>query len=522
MATEYELTFNDYLSIMRRRAPYLIGIFFAVILISVVAAIAIPPTYRATGTIMVESQQISDNINTVPSAIRNQLEEQINIIKQRVMTRENLLQLANKYSLFKENIGNLTSTELADKMRTRIVVETVGSNDAMRSNRQGQKALAFTLSFEDRHPEIALQVTNDLITLFLDWNVKLRTEGATETTDFFTQESDKLKIEVDRLEKLIAAFKQQNSNALPEQLTLRMTMLSRAENDLREVERDVRSTKEELRSLEVELSAAKHGMSEEIPSQSLPALKAELSRLSSVYKESHPDIRRLKRNIEAMESSANTPAPGIDSGDVHSLAVYRIQAKIDSDKARLSSLAEQREMLQGKITENERAMIQTPKVGQDLDVLIRDRDSAQKKFDEIRNKKMNAQIAENLESENKSERFSVLEPPLLPEKPFKPDPVKILVLGFFLAIVTSGGAMTVLESIDKRIRGIEALTHVLGYRPLVVIPYLPSQEDGVRRERLLKLAIIAAVVAMIAAVVGLHFLYMPLNIMFTKILASLV
>jgi len=222
-----------------------------------------------------------------------------------------------------------------------------------------------------------------------------------------------------------------------------------------------------------------------------------------------------------MENTADSPVSGIASTDTLSLAVYRIQAKIDSDNARLSSLAQQREMLQGKITENERAMIQTPKVGQGLDVLIRDRDTAQRKYDEIRNKKMNAQIAQNLESENKSERFFLLEPPILPEKPFKPNRLKILALGLFLTIVSSGGGIMVLESIDKRIRGTEALTHVLGYRPLVVIPYLPIQEEGIHRKRMLKRAIIAAVVALIAAVVALHFLYMPLDKLFMKILARL-
>ncbi len=519
MATEYELTLFDYLSIMRRRAPYMVGTFVVVLLIAIVVAFAIPPTYRSTGTIMVESQQIPDNV--VPSAIKNQLDERINIIKQRVMTRDNLLRIANKYRLFKENIGSLTTSELIDKMRDRIIVESISSNDATRTSRQGQSTIAFTLSFEDQHPEVALQVTNDLVTLFLDWNVKLRTEGATETTAFLTQESDRLKIEVERLEALIAAYKQQNRNALPEQLTLRMTMRSRAENDLREVERDYRSTKEELRTLEVELSAAKHGMGED-PSQTLPALKAEYAKLSAIYTESHPDIRALKRKIDVLEQASDTLGSKTDPATAPSLAVYRIQAKIDSDNARLSSLAQQREMLQGKIIENERAMIQTPKVEQGLDMLIRDRDSAQRKYEEIRNKKMNAQIAENLESENKSERFSVLEPPILPEKPYKPDRVKIITLGFFLALVSSGGAIMVLESVDKRIRGAEALTYVLGYRPLVLIPYLPTQEDGVRRKRMLMLAIIAAAVALIAAFVALHFLYMPLNILFTKFLARLV
>lgn len=519
MAIEYELSLYDYLSIMRRRAPYMIGIFVAVLLISAVVAIAIPPTYRATGTIMVDSLQIPDNI--VPNAIKNQLDEQINSIKQRVMTRESLLQIANKHGLFKENIGSLTSTELIAKMRDRIFVETGNPNDTARSSRQGPQAIAFTLSFEDRKPEVALQVTNDLITLFMDWNVKLRTENATETTSFLTEESDKLRVEVDRLESLIAAYKQQNKNALPEQLTLRMSLLARAENDLREVERDLRSTKEELRTLEVELTAARRGIGEENSSQSLPALQAELTRLSSVYKESHPDIRRLKRKIEALEKTPDTPASGIASTDVSSLAVYRIQARIDSDKARLNSLAQQKEMLQSKISENERAMILTPKVGQDLDVLIRDRDSAQRKFEEFRNKKMNAKIAENLESENKSGRFTVLEPPLLPEKPFKPERMKIFLIGFFLSILSSGVAMMLLESIDKRIRGTEALTHVLGYRPLTVLPYIPGPEDEIRRIRMIKLAIKIAIAALILSVVALHFLYMPLDTLFVKILGRL-
>jgi len=517
MATEYELSLTDYLSIIRRRAPYLIGIFVVVSLSAIVIAFTLPPAYRATGTIMVESQQVPDNM--VQTAIRNQLDERINVIKQRVMTRESLLGIANKFSLLKENTGSLTTTELIDKMRDRIVVESIKSNVALPTGRQGQPTIAFTISFEDQNPEVALQVTKDIVDLFLDWNVKLRTEGATETRIFLTRESDKLKTEVDRLEDMIAVFKRQNSENLPEQLNLRASMLARAENDLYEVERDIRSTNEGLRSLEAELSAAKHGMGEEVPSQTLPALKAEYTRLSGVYTESHPDLRALKRKIEAMEHASVKPKPEIDSA---SLAVYMVQAKVDAAKARLESLAQQKKMLQGKITQNEQAMMRTPKVAQNLEVLMRDRDSAQKKYEEILGKKMNAKIAENMESENKSERFSLLEPPILPEKPFKPDRKKIIALGLFLAIVSSGGVVMLMESIDKRIRGVEALTHVLGYRPFVVIPFLPIEEDFVRRKLMIKRVIIAVGAALILAIVALHFLYMPLDILFMKILDRLV
>jgi capsular polysaccharide biosynthesis protein len=95
---------------------------------------------------------------------------------------------------------------------------------------------------------------------------------------------------------------------------------------------------------------------------------------------------------------------------------------------------------------------------------------------------MNAQIALSLESENKSERFSLLEPPILPEKPFKPDRKKIFALGIFLAIASSLGFVMLLESINKRVYGVDALTHVLGNRPLVVIPYLSIEEEKGRNK----------------------------------------
>jgi uncharacterized protein involved in exopolysaccharide biosynthesis len=260
------------------------------------------------------------------------------------------------------------------------------------------------------------------------------------------------------------------------------------------VERDIRSGNEELRSLEAELSAAKHGMSND-PSQTLPSLKAEYTKLSAIYTESHPDLRALKRKIDALEQGGDTQEPKNAATNaatnVTSLAVFKIQARVDAVNARLDSLAQQKKMLQGKIAENEHAMEQTPRVAQSLDVLIRDRDSAQRKFDELRNKKMNAQISQSLESENMSERFFQLEPPILPEKPFKPNRIKILAMGFFLAIAAAVGAVLLLELKDKRIRGAEALAHVLGCRPLVVIPYLQIEEEMVRSKRMSMPGIVA-------------------------------
>jgi len=482
MATEYTPTILDYLSIMRRRARYLIGIFVSVLLIAVIYAITVKPTYRATGTIIAESNQISEEVGT--SAIKSQLDEQINVIIQKMMTREYLLSIANKYKLFPGHIATMTTSEIIDKMRSRIIIEKGGDEFSIATSRyRNQNSISFTLSFEDKSPEVALQATNDLIALFMDMSAKLRTEGATETAQFLNTQSKQLKATLDELEKKIAKYKREHSNALPEQLTIRMNMLDRAQNDLLEVERDYRSTQENLRSLEVELDAANQGLGDSNLPQTLPVLKAEYARLSAIYNESYPDVRELKRKIQALEKQGGTPASGVANivAAPPTLAAYKLQSKIDSDNERLSSLAKQRQILQRKIAESEQAMVETPNVEQGLAVLLRDRDTAQKKYEEIRNNQLNAQIAQNLVSGDKGGHFSVLEAPVLPDIP-KSKRMKILGLGFFLAIASSVGGVIVLESINKRVRGSEELTHVLGHRPLVVIPYINTQEDEERKK----------------------------------------
>ncbi len=482
MATEYELTISDYLSIMRRRAPYLIGTFAIVSLVAVKVAFSIPPTYRSTGTIMVEAPLVSDN--TVPGAIRNDLDERINIIKQRVMARDNLLQMVRKYSLFKGDIGAITTTDLLEKMRKRVVVEPISSN----SRDGGQQTIAFTISFEDQHPEVSLKVATDLVNRFLQLN-----------------QSESLR--------------------------------AGAESDLYDVERTIRFTNDELRTLEAELSGAnaRRGIlgapiprplptaaGIESPSQMLQTLKAEYARLSAVYTEAHPDVRALSRKIAALEEESKTlvarPPEATTTLPVgnFSTAAYITRVKVDAANAKLASLMLQKRMLQDKIAQYDHSIEQASGLAGTSGV-----NNADEKHEESRDQKKASLGAQNVDSETKSQRFSLLEAPILPDKPYKPNRPKILAMGFILAMALSAGMVMTLESIDKRIRGTEALAHVLGYRPMVVIPYLPLQEEGMRRRRMLRWFLIAAIAILVWVLAAIHFLYMPLEILFVKILAIL-
>ncbi|MGH8423663.1 MAG: GumC family protein, partial [Pseudomonas fluorescens] len=444
-------------------------------------------------------------------------DERIEVIRQRVMTREHLEGIINKYNLFASQSRQLSVSEKIEEMRNAIVVSLVSA--AVKG--RGEVTIAFRLSFEHRQPEIANKVAKELVTLFLDENIKQRTERASETTEFLTQEADKLRVELEALENRLADFKQAHSNALPEHQELRMNMLTRAETELKEVDRDYKTAREELRFNELELSAANAGLATKPGApgaaadkpQDLASLKAEYTRLQSLYTQAHPDVRAVKRKIAALEAGK-----GADGAASVNLDVAKAQARISAAEARIKSLADQKQQILGKIAEYEAQILETPQIERGLVTVMRDHDNARKKYEEIRTKEMSAKISESLEQENKAERFVLLESPLMPEKPVRPNRKKVVAMGFLLAPVGAGALVMLLEMMSQRVRGAQALASVLGRRVLVSIPYIHTKAELARRRKWRMLLIVCGVVTIAIFLVLLHFLYMPLDLLMFKAL----
>lgn len=523
MAFEYQLGWQDYIAIFRRHAVQFGAAFLGIFAFAVVISFIIPPIYQSTGTIMIEAPQITADL--VPATVTSYADERIEVIKQRVMTRENLMGIIDKYQLYKDTKNLYSPSELIGEMRDRIAVELVNVNLQGRMNPAGG-TIAFKVSFESREPELAHRVANELVTLFLDENVKARTERATQTTEFLSQEAEKIKKDLEVLETKIAKYKQQYGLATPENLALVMSTIQRVESELRTVEHDYKVAQEEVRLLELELANVRAGgivapgatAPTLSPAQELERTRAEYAKLMSTYTESHPDVVAAKRKIDQLErqlasGGGKAARPAAVSGDI---TTARLEARISSARGRAASLAQQQSVLRAKLNNLEQQMAKAPEVERGLSSMVRDQESAQKKYEEIRAKQMTAQVAENLEGGRKAERFTLLEPPLLPEKPIKPNRKKLIAMGFVLALIAAGGLIMALESFHGGIRGVEALESVIGYRPMAVIPYITIDSEMERRKELMKKAGVGAAIGLVVLLILIHFVYQPLDVLIMK------
>ena len=373
-----------YYQILKKRKFYGLIPFVCIFAIGCAIVMLLPPTYQSEGKILVESQQIP--VDLVRPTVTATASERIATIQQRVMTRDNLLKIVDKYQMFADQRDKLSRTDLLDLMRANTVVKPV-EIDA-----QGQQNLtvAITVGFTDQRPDVATKVANELITLFLSEDARNRTNRATETTKFLAQEVNKLQAELASLdEKLIESRRQAPvmEGALP-QLTL---------------------------------------------------LKAELAQKSAVYSQSHPEVKRLKAQIEALEK-----AP---------VAVAQAPATV------------------GGYAEN-----------QPLGMVMLQRMSVQQNLETTSQKLAAARRGENLERDQFSERLEVLEQAVPPQRPIKPKRPQLIALAFAAAIMAGFAGIWTVELIDKTVRSSRDLSTVTNGRLMVTIPYLATRRSCKRKK----------------------------------------
>jgi polysaccharide biosynthesis transport protein len=311
------------LAILKRRATAMIVAFVIALAIAAATAFLLPPRYVAKGTILIEQQEVPTEL--VRSTISSFADQRIQVITQRVMTTENLMRIIRKYDLYADYRNSRGREAVIEKMRDDVDFQTI-SADVIdpRLGRPVQATIAFSLSYRSRSPETAARVANELSSLYLEENLASRRQLTEQAATFLTDESEKLAVRIRELESTVATFKEQNVNTLPEFSQLNIQLVSRADDEKRDVDTQLRTLDQQIVYLDAQLaqlsktsqiytSTGERVMS---PTDRLKVLRSEYSRKSSIYAADHPDVLRLKREIDGLEAGGQQAASENDRARV--------------------------------------------------------------------------------------------------------------------------------------------------------------------------------------------------------------
>jgi hypothetical protein len=196
----------------------------------------------------------------------------------------------------------------------------------------------------------------------------------------------------------------------------------------------------------------------------------------------------------------------------------QIQAKIASTEGEIARLKNRQEEIKEKIADFEKRVAETYQVQRAYSELTRDHENTLTKYRELRSKQLQAELAQNLESENKGESFTLIEPPAVPSKAEKPNRPKLLILGLGASVGAGLGLALLVEMFFGGVRGYTQVAHIVGKSPLVVIPMITTTRELARRKTLRNRWIIVAIILAIISVIAIHFYVINLEVLWYRLM----
>ncbi len=517
---EQNIEIGDYVGILKRRKWALILPMVVVFGIACAVALLLPAIYKSTATILIEEQDIPADF--VMTTVTGYAEQRIQSTQQRIMSSSKLLEIIDRFGLYPEYKDRWTTNQIVEKLRDDIKLELISADTIdRRTGRPTAATIAFTLSYEGKNASTVQRVTDTLVSLFLSENLQVRQRQTTETSQFLEEEAQRVKGQLDELERKISAFKEQHINSLPEMMQLNMSALDKHETSVDRIDEQIRMLKEREGYLQTQLASIPETETNE--KQRLHQLELELVDLKTRFTDDYPDVKKMKSQIAELKKRLADKAviPDNQKETPDNTAYITLAAQLSSTRAEIMSLNQQKTDLADKIEDYHQRIENTPKIEQEYSSMVLDRNNTQAKYEDLLRKAMEAKVALGLEKEQKGERFTLIDPARLPEKPYKPNRLAIALIGVVLGVGAGVGVAALREFSDPAIHNVDGLTKITSLPILVTIPDILTPMDR-RKRRTTRVAWGAATILCIAAgVIAFHFWVMDLNIFWAKVMRKI-
>jgi uncharacterized protein involved in exopolysaccharide biosynthesis len=566
---ENDVHVQHYLDVIKRRKFHFIIPAIIVFFAAATTAFVLPPVYKATATIVIQSHAVSENL--VHSAVSGYIEERLQGLSQRVMSSRNLLMTIERFGLYTDLRDENTSQRLVEEMREDILIEHGTTNVlSERSGREIPITTSFTVSFEGGKPEKLADVTNHLASLFLEEDARNREEKADTTIQFLEKRLAGLRLEIQETEAKLAAFKDKHLSELPELMALNLKTMDQLERQMENLEQNIKALTNRKIYLEGQLvlleptmfKVTSDGKKILTPKEELSYLRSQYLTLSSSLSESHPDVIKLKKKLAALEGEVGTQqelrqlqkelydkehqlellskrvspqhpdavrlqkevlllqkelqklskrqkALKLSDEKPENPTYINLQTRVAATEMDIEATRKQLQQLQEKYEEYRKRVENSPKVEQEYLDLQRDYTNARNNYQETETRLRVAQEAKGLQEDRMAEKFSLIGPATPPLEPYKPNRLAIFLLGLVLAVGSGTGFGSLSEYMDNSVHTADELAEIAGHKVLTVIPYWETSHEITHKRRRIWVLVGSSVAIAAVALVALNLLYTP-------------
>ncbi|MCX6592549.1 MAG: Wzz/FepE/Etk N-terminal domain-containing protein [Acidobacteria bacterium] len=535
------LDIEDYIDVVRRHRAWIVGPMLACLVIGTVTAFLWPDTYVSSAVVRVIPPQIPERF--VPSNVNSEISQRINSMYQSITSRQTLTNIINVYQLYPRDRKRLPMEDVIEQMKKDIRLDLTGG--------ENKRIQAFEIRYSYENRLVAQKIVQELVTRFIDENIRTRAAQSSQTTEFLRERFEQTKRDLDAVEEKLTKFRQENQGRMPEERMSNMAALnsldqristlnaqiSRANQDKLLLESRLSTLKDQFSRLSVpeaaqQVEIAKNERLAQLEREILNA-ETNLEAVKQNYKETHPDVRRLKNNIEvlkrtranlqkdeeakkaALEKTAANPDTSARKTTTNMPKEARaMEAEIASTQSLIEARNLEVDNARKEIAGVERnirsyqARIEAAPMGTgQLEELMRERNTAALRYEEMQLKMTQSQAGTELERRNQGETLELLDPASLPMSPTQPKRPLIIAASAVMGIVLGFVIAAVRELKDTTLKN---LKDVRAYTQLMILGSVPLLENDLvvrRRRRLAWLAWSTACLAGIAIMAGSVFFY---------------
>lgn len=515
------LDLQKYLGIVRRRHLYFLIPFFFGWLLVWSASWVLPPRYQSSTLILVEQATMPKDY--VTPNINDDTQERLQSITQQILSRTRLLKIIDQFNLYDIQHGTRSPDDKLVRMRKDIDIQLV--HDA-----QGQIS-AFNISYIARDPHLAQQVTSEVTNLFINENLEVRQHQSEDTTKFLETQLESARNVLSDQEEKIRQFKALHVGEMPGQLASNLQILSGTQSQLQNEEEALNAARQQRVYLQtlVDQYSSQGSASPDGPTMGLPAidqelekLKGQLADLSSHYTERHPDVRKLKEQIAktermrsqllaSLKEKAANPTHSADDAEAaaaqapdsaQGAMLLQLRGQLRSNQVEIANREHSIAALKAKIEEYQGRLNQEPIREQQLADLTRGYDQSKATYDDLLKKKNDSAMATSMELLQQGERFRIMDPPSLPQKPEFPNRLKFCAIGIGIGLALGVLVAGAFEMMDGRLHSEKEIRSLLPVDVIVEIPAMVNRSDTEQSRRKLLVGWVTAILVFGAILVG--------------------
>jgi polysaccharide biosynthesis transport protein len=495
------LDLRFYLTLILRRLPIIVALIVTTTTAGILYAVSLPPIFRAESRLLIENAQIPDEL--AASTVRSTADEILLAIQQRIMTRENLLTLAQRHKLFFDS-EEQTQDQQLEKVADRVSIYMPTT--------QGNTGVV-TVSFAAEDPALSAAVTNEIADQVLQWNTELRTSASGSTLDFFETEVRRLTDELAQQNAKILEFEQTNRDALPESLEYRRTRQATQQERLLQVDRDLaqlRDRRDRLTDLYDRTGSLVSTTEGRTPEElRLEEARRQLASALVVLSPTNPRVRGLQQEVAALEEAVKSQ---LDASGGGKLTAFEVQM-LDID-GQITFMAEQKGLLERDLATLEESIEATPANSIRLAELNSNYETLRVQYEQAVTSLSEARMGDRIEITDRGQRITIIEKAVPPAFRAEPNRKRIAVAAFGAGAMLAGALLVLLEVMNQTVRRPSELARALGAQPFGTVGYLPGN-TGPGRYQIGKLGLLAIVlIALSGAVLAVHFLIAPIGSFF--------